>query len=90
MSRTGFVLAAVLAAAFSSTVQAKEPLKLGAVYGLTKAISFLGIPEERALRMRVDQINAAGGIDGHCYGNGERAFVNRSECPHHGHRNQIK
>ena len=65
MSRTGFVLAAVLAAAFSSTVQAKEPLKLGAVYGLTKAISFLGIPEERALRMRVDQINAAGGIDGH-------------------------
>ncbi|MGI4900384.1 MAG: ABC transporter substrate-binding protein [Janthinobacterium lividum] len=44
---------------------AADPIKIGAVYSISGAGSFLGVPEERALKMRVDQLNQAGGINGH-------------------------
>jgi branched-chain amino acid transport system substrate-binding protein len=65
MRLSTIAFSAAFVAMLATPSGAKEPLKLGAVYGLTKAISFLGIPEERALKMRVDELNARGGINGH-------------------------
>lgn len=45
--------------------QDKEPVRIGAIYPLTGSASFLGIPQERALRMRLDELNKAGGVSGH-------------------------
>lgn len=39
-------------------------IKIGAVLSVTGPASFLGDPEKRTLEMYVDQINAAGGING--------------------------
>lgn len=57
----------ILAILFSldSISQAKEPYKLGAIFSVTGAASFLGEPEKNTVLMLVDQINRAGGIDGH-------------------------
>lgn len=57
------LLAASLAAG-AAFAQTKQVVKIGAIYPLTGSASFLGIPEERALRMKVDQINKAGGVNG--------------------------
>lgn len=43
---------------------AQDTLKVGAVYSTSGASSFLGVPEERGLRLKVDEINKAGGING--------------------------
>jgi ABC-type branched-subunit amino acid transport system substrate-binding protein len=51
----------VAGAAFAQT---RQVVKIGAIYPLTGSASFLGIPEERALKMKVDEINKAGGING--------------------------
>jgi len=58
-----FVLTALIVtgAAFAQT---KQVVKIGAIYPLTGSAAFLGIPEERALKMKVDEINKAGGING--------------------------
>nr|WP_110378462.1 ABC transporter substrate-binding protein [Chelatococcus asaccharovorans] len=47
-------------------VEAKDPapLKIGAIYATSGSANFLGIPEERGLRLLVEQLNAAGGIKG--------------------------
>lgn len=42
-----------------------QNVKVGAIYPMTGSASFLGIPEERALRMKLDEINKAGGVNGH-------------------------
>ena len=57
-------LAAVTAFGAFGTASAQETIRIGAVYSLTGAGSFLGVPEERGLRMKVDEINKAGGING--------------------------
>jgi len=49
-------------AAFSAAAQ--ETVKVGALYALSGSASFLGVPEERGLRMRVEELNKAGGING--------------------------
>ncbi|MFN3479224.1 MAG: ABC transporter substrate-binding protein [Thermodesulfovibrionales bacterium] len=49
----------------SSFSQAKEPYKVGAIFSVTGAASFLGEPEKNTVLMLVDQINKAGGINGH-------------------------
>ncbi|MEI5682605.1 ABC transporter substrate-binding protein [Mesorhizobium sp. CCNWLW179-1] len=41
-----------------------EPLKIGAIYATSGSANFLGVPEERGLRLLVDQLNEAGGIKG--------------------------
>lgn len=48
-----------------SVVQAKEPYRIGAILSITGAASFLGEPEKNTLIMLKDQINKAGGINGH-------------------------
>lgn len=43
----------------------KEPYKIGAIFSVTGAASFLGEPEKNTVIMLVEQINKAGGINGH-------------------------
>src|ERR1700694_6242305 len=43
---------------------ADQPITIGAIYPMTGSASFLGIPEDRALRMIVDQWNKNGGLGG--------------------------
>jgi branched-chain amino acid transport system substrate-binding protein len=42
-----------------------EPYKVGAVFALTGPASNLGVPEEQTVEMMVEQINSAGGVNGH-------------------------
>lgn len=56
-------LGAVMAAA-SLGAAAQEPLKIGAIFSTSGPGAFLGIPEERGLKLKVDEINRAGGING--------------------------
>lgn len=44
---------------------AKEPYKIGALFAVTGAASFLGEPEKNTALMLQEQINKAGGINGH-------------------------
>jgi len=46
-------------------VRAAEPYKVGAVFSVTGPASFLGDPEKKTALMIQEQINAAGGINGH-------------------------
>jgi branched-chain amino acid transport system substrate-binding protein len=43
----------------------KETYRIGGVFSITGATSFLGDPEKKSLEMAIDEINAQGGIDGH-------------------------
>jgi branched-chain amino acid transport system substrate-binding protein len=42
-----------------------EAYKIGAVFALTGPASNLGVPEEQTIEMMVDEINEAGGVNGH-------------------------
>ena len=44
---------------------AKKTYKIGGIFAVTGPASFLGDPEKKSMEMAVEQINAAGGIDGH-------------------------
>lgn len=55
---------AALFAAFSFGAAAQETLKIGAIFSTSGPSSFLGVPEERGLKLKVDEINKAGGING--------------------------
>jgi branched-chain amino acid transport system substrate-binding protein len=57
------IVAVVLLAA--GTVQAAEPIKIGAILAVTGPASFLGAPEAKTLEMLVDEANKKGGIKGH-------------------------
>lgn len=43
----------------------KEPYKIGAVFAVTGPASWLGEPEKNTVEMLVEQINSAGGVNGH-------------------------
>ena len=43
----------------------KAPYVIGGIFSATGPASFLGDPESKSMQMAIDQINAAGGIDGH-------------------------
>ncbi len=43
---------------------AQQTIKIGSVLSVTGPASFLGEPEDKTLRMYVDKINAAGGVNG--------------------------
>jgi branched-chain amino acid transport system substrate-binding protein len=45
--------------------QAQEAYKVGAVFSITGRASFLGDPEKKTAMMLAEQINTAGGINGH-------------------------
>lgn len=42
----------------------KEPYKIGAIFATTGGASMLGLPEKNTAEMLVDELNAAGGING--------------------------
>ncbi len=50
---------------FLQNAEAKEPYKIGAVLAVTGPASFLGEPEKNTALMLQEQINKAGGINGH-------------------------
>lgn len=55
---------AVLAGASAFGVAAQETIRIGAIHSTSGPGAFLGVPEERGLRLKVDEINKAGGING--------------------------
>ncbi|WP_462325680.1 ABC transporter substrate-binding protein [Desulfoplanes sp.] len=59
---TAVLLALILA---PSVLLAKSVYKIGGIFSSTGRASFLGDPEKKTMEMMVEQINAAGGIDGH-------------------------
>jgi branched-chain amino acid transport system substrate-binding protein len=60
------LVAAVLAlGGISCSEEPKEAYKIGAVFATTGPASNLGVPEKQTVDMMVEQINAAGGINGH-------------------------
>ncbi|HAP48134.1 MAG TPA: ABC transporter substrate-binding protein, partial [Afipia sp.] len=64
-SALGFLLAAGVAGlTFGSAAHAQQTVKIGSVLSVTGPASFLGEPEDKTLRMYVEKINAAGGING--------------------------
>jgi len=75
MKRLTFILAALLFTALLSqatALQAKDkpapakaPYKIGAIFSVTGDASSLGMPEKQTAEMLMEQINAAGGINGH-------------------------
>jgi branched-chain amino acid transport system substrate-binding protein len=58
------MLAAGAAIALSASAQAQQPIKIGSFLAVTGPASFLGDPEAKTLRLYVDQINKAGGVNG--------------------------
>jgi branched-chain amino acid transport system substrate-binding protein len=44
--------------------QRNDPIRIGAVLSVTGPASFLGDPEDKTLRLYVNRINAAGGVNG--------------------------
>lgn len=60
------ILILILVGPFSGALgAAKEPYKIGAVFSVTGAASFLGEPERNTAKMLEDWVNSAGGIKGH-------------------------
>ncbi|WP_022854434.1 ABC transporter substrate-binding protein [Thermodesulfatator atlanticus] len=49
----------------SASVWAGKPYKIGALFSITGPTSFIGEPERNTLEMLVEEINKAGGINGH-------------------------
>jgi branched-chain amino acid transport system substrate-binding protein len=45
--------------------RAASTYKIGGIFAVTGPASFLGDPEKKSMELAIDQINAAGGIDGH-------------------------
>jgi len=50
--------------AFAAPVGTAYPIKIGAIFGVTGPAAYLGAPEEKTVRMLVDNINKSGGILG--------------------------
>lgn len=59
-----FLFAAATASLLCGTASAQQTVKIGSVLSVTGPASFLGEPEDKTLRMYVDKINAAGGVNG--------------------------
>jgi branched-chain amino acid transport system substrate-binding protein len=65
MFRRGVLaLGAAAAVALPAFAQRGEPIRIGAVLSVTGPASFLGDPEDKTLRLYVNRINQAGGING--------------------------
>lgn len=60
----GLFLVAGLAAFGTHAFAAGEPVRIGAIFDKTGGLNIYGIQQSRALRLAVDEINAAGGVAG--------------------------
>ncbi|MDY6989412.1 MAG: ABC transporter substrate-binding protein [Thermodesulfobacteriota bacterium] len=58
-------LTTALALSWANRVQAEEPYKVGAIFSVTGRASFLGEPEKKTAEMIAEEINKAGGVNGH-------------------------
>jgi branched-chain amino acid transport system substrate-binding protein len=64
--RNGIIVAIVaLGLMIGASVQAAEPIRVGAILAVTGPASFLGGPEAKTLTMLAEEVNAKGGINGH-------------------------
>ncbi len=54
----------LVAAGFALAEPVSAEIKLGSTLAVTGSASFLGDPGAKTLKMRVDQVNTAGGIEG--------------------------
>ncbi|MBW1999501.1 MAG: ABC transporter substrate-binding protein [Deltaproteobacteria bacterium] len=61
----GFVFACVFAITISTSLAEKEPYRVGSILEVTGGLSFLGQPAKNTLVMIEEEINRAGGINGH-------------------------
>jgi len=59
------VVALLLVVSFSVWCAALKPYKIGAVFAITGGASWLGEPERNTVKMIEEDVNAAGGINGH-------------------------
>nr|WP_286817525.1 ABC transporter substrate-binding protein [Desulfobacter sp. UBA2225] len=59
------MLVTILSIFLVSGAMAADVYKIGGIFSVTGSASFLGDPEKKTMEMVVEQINAAGGIDGH-------------------------
>ena len=68
MGRIGMIVGAAwiaaCVAAGTSPVHAAEPIKIGAIFSVTGAASFLGEPERNTAKMLEEDLNKAGGLLG--------------------------
>ncbi|MBR1221222.1 ABC transporter substrate-binding protein [Bradyrhizobium sp. U87765 SZCCT0131] len=64
LSVKSLVAAGVLSLALGQGASAQQTIKIGSILSSTGPASFLGEPEDKTLRMYVDRINGAGGVDG--------------------------
>lgn len=65
MLRRGLLaLGATAMLAAPALAQRGEPIRVGAVLSVTGPASFLGDPEDKTLRLYVNRLNAAGGVNG--------------------------
>ncbi|SLM29391.1 Extracellular ligand-binding receptor [Desulfamplus magnetovallimortis] len=55
----------ILCLVSTSWAMAESVYKIGGIFSSTGRASFLGDPEQKTMEMMIEQINAAGGIDGH-------------------------
>ena len=62
---TGLIIMTLIAAALlTGCKKEEETVKIGALFAVTGGASFLGAPEAKTAEMVVENINAAGGLDG--------------------------
>ena len=64
MLRRALLAAGALLLAAPALAQRGEPIRIGAVLSVTGPASFLGDPEDKTLRLYVNRINQAGGVNG--------------------------
>jgi branched-chain amino acid transport system substrate-binding protein len=60
-----FIAASLLIPTSALSETEKTPYKIGGIFSITGPTSFLGDPEKKSMELAVDQINKAGGINGH-------------------------
>ncbi len=65
MKRIALAVLMLLMVCSVTFAQDAEPIKIGAIFSVTGPASFLGAPSEKTAQMLVEQINAAGGVNGH-------------------------
>jgi len=65
MRKAAAIITGIFLCCFITTARAAEPYKIGAVFAVTGPAAYLGEPEKNTVKMVEQEINAAGGINGH-------------------------